>query len=93
MLNQEDLAKLHEAADLYNEAEYEKAFDIFSYLAEEHNDDESQFFLGLMYSNGHHVEKDMGQAEYWWRKAAAQRNQDATFQLESLSFSTKNSRY
>lgn len=93
MLEPKEFAQLEEAVTLYDQGEHKKAFEIFTYLAEEFSDDESQFFLGLMYSNGHHVEKDISMAEYWWRKAAAQRNQDAVFQLESLSFSTKNSRY
>ena len=93
MLDKDEFEKLNIAVDDYDKGLHEKAYEAFAYLAEERNDDESQYYLGLMYANGQHVEKDLSLAEYWWKKSAGQRNQDANFQLESMSMSTKNSRY
>ncbi|MDH5464888.1 MAG: hypothetical protein OEW60_04605 [Thiovulaceae bacterium] len=93
MLNTDEFAQLESAVDDYDKGLHEKAYETFAYLAEKCNDDESQYYLGLMYANGQFVEKDISLAEYWWKKSAGQRNQDANFQLESMSMSTKNSRY
>ncbi len=92
MLTPEEFEKLEEAIYAYNDGKHEEALAVFSEFAERKNDDESQYYLGLMYFNGQAVEKDKEQAIYWWKKSADQRNMDAQFQLETLSM-TKNTRY
>ena len=93
MLNDEQFAKLEKAVISFNSGKPEEAYDTFRVFAEKpYNDDESQYYLGLMYYSGKVVEKSLDQAIFWWKKSAFQRNMDAAFQLESISM-TKNTRY
>lgn len=93
MLESENFKALEEAVHAYNAGKHEEAFKIFEKFSTlEYNDDESQYYLGLMYFHGHHVEKDQDRAISLWKKSAKSRNQDAVFQLESLSM-TRNTRY
>jgi hypothetical protein len=46
-----------------------------SHLAKaEKGDVQAQYSLGMMYSNGNHVKKDLKEAAKWWRKSAEQGN-------------------
>lgn len=93
MLNDKEFKELEEAIHNYNDGKHEEAFKCFEkFSALAYNDDESQYYLGLMYFHGHFVEKDQDMAVSWWKKSAKSRNQDAAFQLESLSM-TRNTRY
>ena len=92
MLTTEEHIALENAVLAYNEGKYEEAYKIFLDFAVEKNDDESQYYLGLMYKFGEYVEQDDEQAISWWKKSAHQRNMDARFQLESISM-TKNTRF
>ena len=93
MLDPESFKELEQAINAYNEGKHEEAFKIFEKFSTlEYNDDESQYYLGLMYFHGHYVEKDQDMALALWKKSAKSRNQDAAFQLESLSM-TRNTRY
>lgn len=93
MLEAENFKELEKAVNAYNEGKHEEAFKTFEKLsALEYNDDESQYYLGLMYFHGHYVPKDQDMAIALWKKSAKSRNQDAAFQLESLSM-TRNTRY
>jgi len=93
MLDAKEFKELENAINNYNDGKHEEAFNCFEKLASlEYNDDESQYYLGLMYFHGHYVEKDQDMAVSLWKKSAKSRNQDAAFQLESLSM-TRNTRY
>jgi TPR repeat protein len=89
-LDYDTLATLENAIAAYNDGNHKDAYIGFDSLSI--HDDESQYYLGLMYFNGHYVEKDLEMALYWWKKSAKSRNEDAIFQLESLSM-TRNTRY
>ena len=93
MLDPENFKKLEQAIGDYNDGKHKEAFECFEkFAAKGFEDDEAQYYLGLMYFNGHFIEKDKDQAIFWWKKSARSRNQDAAFQLESLSM-TRNTRY
>jgi len=93
MLNENEFKELEAAVHNYNDGKHQEAFECFEkFSGPEFDDDESQYYLGLMYFHGHHVEKDQDRAISWWKKSAKSRNQDAAFQLESLSM-TRNTRY
>jgi TPR repeat protein len=93
MLDSDNFKKLEQAIHDYNDGKHKEAFEAFYRLADkEFEDDEAQYYLGLMYFNGHHVEKDKDEAIFWWKKSAKSRNQDAAFQLETFSM-TRNTRY
>ena len=61
----------NEAVELYNQEEYEKAFNIFLKLANNGNSD-SQNSLADMYYYGEGTKKSLENANYWWEKAAIQ---------------------
>ncbi len=46
----------------------------------------AQYNLGVLYENGLAVEQNLVQAEYWWRKAAGQRYEDALEKLRQGNF-------
>ncbi|KIM11456.1 MAG: hypothetical protein KU37_04365 [Sulfuricurvum sp. PC08-66] len=93
MLDATQYDELMEAIENYNSnTDLSRAHEVFERLATHFNDDESQFFLGLMYENGEVVSKDIDKAIYWWKKAANNRNRDAHFRLQTYSIST-NTRY
>ncbi len=48
--------------------------------------DEAQYYLGLMHEKGFEVEKDYGQAETWYRKAADQGHAKAQYHLGQLHY-------
>ena len=66
--------------EAYLRGGYATALREFRPLAEQ-GDAEAQTVLGLMYANGEGVPEDARQAEYWWRKAAAQGLAEAQFNL------------
>ena len=93
MLDPDNFKKLEQAIHDYNDGKHQEAFEEFERLSDkEFEDDEAQYYLGLMYFNGHHVSKDKDEAIFWWKKSAKSRNQDAAFQLETMSM-TRNTRY
>ncbi len=60
---------LHKGVEAYNKGNYTAALKILRPLAEGKNS-EAQYYLGLMYQKGQGVNKDLGQAEKWYRLAA-----------------------
>jgi len=69
-----------EAFEYYNQENYEKALNLFQYAAEQ-GDAVAQFYLALMYNNGHGVQQDYQQAVQWYRKAAEQGDVVAQFEM------------
>ena len=63
--------------------DYEEAFFVWTALADNGNS-EAQFALGSFYYDGLGVERDMGQAKYWWGLAAKQGHQQAINNLAVL---------
>jgi TPR repeat protein len=72
--------QLEEANQAYKNKNYQKAFVLYSLLAEQGHTD-AQFSLGRMYDHGEGVSHDTGQAVQWYRKAAEQGNAKAQFNL------------
>ncbi len=60
---------LHKGIDAYNKGNYAAALKIIRPLAEGKNS-EAQYYLGRMYQKGQGVDKDLEQAEKWYRLAA-----------------------
>ena len=83
----EELYKLGE--ELYDgqgkEADYEKAFELFSLAAEKGNGD-AMFFLGDMYENGEGVTQDYARAFEWYKKAAEKGGVDAMYILGNMYY-------
>ena len=69
--------------------DYEMAKRWYMIAAKQHNDCESQFRLGRMYQYGHGVEKSIGEALSWYKKAAIQNHIEACFKLGILYSSGK----
>ena len=59
----------HKGVEAYNKGDYTAALKILRPLAEGKNS-EAQYYLGRMYQKGQGVDKDLGQAERWYRLAA-----------------------
>lgn len=49
----------------------------------------AQFKLAKMYLKGNGTPKDLVQAEYWFKKAALQNNNEAQFNLSSIIFDSR----
>ena len=69
-----------EAVAAYMRGEHSTAFLGFYRLAERGHTD-SQYALGVMYSNGDGIPQDYGKAEHWYRRAAEQGHADAQYDL------------
>ena len=52
---------------LYKQGEYKRAFNIFNLSA--NNDACSQYYLGLMYKNGHYVKQNVQKAQVYFKSA------------------------
>ena len=52
--------------------------------AAEQGDADAQFLLGVMYHEGHGVERSDAEAAKWWRRAAEQGDDNAKQALEAL---------
>ena len=81
------MATLEEGMARYNDDQYEAAYEILLPLAKDGND-EAQFFIGLMYYRGEHVEHDVEQAAYWFKRSANQHNVDAANMLMECDCTT-----
>ena len=81
------MATVEEGIEYYNGDAYEKAYETLLPLAEDGND-EAQFFIGLMYYRGEHVECDVEKAAYWFKRAARQHNVDAANMLMECDSTT-----
>lgn len=66
--------------DAYKQRNFEKALKDFRSLAKS-NDDEAQFFLGVMYENGDGVSQDYDEAKKWYVLAAENCNVKAQSNL------------
>ncbi|OCG00893.1 SEL1-like repeat protein [Gilliamella sp. wkB112] len=64
--------------------DFTQAFNIFKELAQQ-GDVESQSWLGYLYLNGEGVAKDIEQANYWYKLAAEQGNEEAIEYLSEVS--------
>jgi TPR repeat protein len=73
----------------FNLKNYKKAFEIFKPLAEQDND-VAQFHLGVIYTNGYGVDKDLKQAFDWQLKATNQNNKEAESELSHLKVILRN---
>lgn len=62
--------KYYDGKQFYEKKEYDKAVEVFLYLANEHNYALSCHKLAEMYFDGIGVEKSDEQAYAWWEKAA-----------------------
>ena len=60
---------IDEGREAYGQRNFEKALKDFRSLAESNND-EAQFFLGVMYENGDGVSQDYEEAKKWYVRAA-----------------------
>jgi hypothetical protein len=69
--------------DAYDRGDYATAFKEWQPLAEQ-GDVGAQFYLGVLYANGHGVPQDYAQAAAWYRKAAAQGLQGGQYYLGRL---------
>ena len=59
---------IDEGREAYGQRNFEKALKDFRSLAESNND-EAQFFLGVMYENGDGVSQDYEEAKKWYVRA------------------------
>lgn len=72
----------------FKQGKYELALRYWIPLAEA-GDSEIQYNLGVMYTDGRGVEKDIKQAIYWLTEAAEQEDADAQFRLGKLYTNSK----
>jgi hypothetical protein len=66
--------------------DYEEAFGLIEYLAEDRGGLEAQFVLGVMYYNGHGISRDYEKAFKWYVKAAEQDCAEAQFILSIMLY-------
>lgn len=66
--------------ELYESGNFVEAYKMLNQLARA-GDPQAQLALGVMYENGQGMQKDTGQAMYWFRQAAAQNNGSAQYLL------------
>ena len=83
-----ELGKIFELK-IYNKPDYTMAVRWYMIAAKQHNESESQFRLGRMYQYGYGVEKNIGEALSWYKKAAIQNHKEACFKLGILYYSGK----
>ncbi|MBI5881922.1 MAG: protein kinase [Elusimicrobia bacterium] len=74
---------LVKAERAYQAGDYEKAFDL-TRAAAEAGDDQAQFNLGVLYSKGHGIPVNYGQAAEWYLKAANQGHRGAMLNLSVI---------
>ncbi len=79
---------MEKAIKLYENGEFEEAYQKFYHIAITKKDSEAQLYLGIMYEHGEGVEKSLEKAKYWYKKAYRQKNLDAGFRLQTLEYST-----
>ena len=72
-----------EGRDAYLRGDYATALHEWRPLAEQGNT-RAQYYLGVLYANGHGVPQDDGQARQWWEKAAAHGYEKAQYILGVL---------
>jgi TPR repeat protein len=65
-------------------SDYWLAVKYLKILAEEDNNDEAQYYLGLMYVDGLGVSADPYEGFKWIMKAAEQENTDAMYQISDM---------
>ena len=63
----------------YDEGDYVSAYRILLPLAEHHGYSQAMNTLGILYENGFGVEKQGGEADKWYRKAALEGGCEETF--------------
>jgi TPR repeat protein len=80
---------LEEAIRLYEEKNYEKAYEIFFDLALDRNA-EALFFVGMMNHDGEGVEQNKEKGIEYWQRAATAGSIDAAYKLTEIRSSTKN---
>ena len=68
------------AIDAYNEGDYAAAMAVWEPLANQGNRD-AQFAMGVLYYEGHGVNKNLDEALAWFRKAADSEHPTAMFNL------------
>lgn len=66
-----------------------EAFKWFAYAANENDNPEAQYNVGLMYLGGNGVERDVEEAFRWLRKAASKGNSDAQLTIGNLLYEGK----
>jgi len=79
----EQLEQFNTAAEYCKNQEYDKAFEIYIELAN-HGSTSSQRFIGWMYLSGEGVEKNIEQAEFWFKKSADGDDVEAQFGLGKI---------
>jgi len=79
---------LDEAIALYDNKEYEKAYDIFVDLSYK-RDAEAYFYLGMMYFYGEGVEANEEKCMEYWKKGMREGHQESAYRLSELRTSTK----
>jgi len=88
-----DVKLIHNAGVIYlNSRDYDKAFAYFQKAAEK-GYTPSQSNLALCYESGWGTKKDYVMAEYWYKKACAAGDKDATINLGALYASSHFSKY
>jgi len=70
----------------YTEGEFRRAFDAWSLGAYEGNS-EAQYNLGVLYLEGHGVERNIEQAREWFMRAAEKSHVEAQYNLGHMSLS------
>ncbi|MED5533183.1 MAG: SH3 domain-containing protein, partial [Pseudomonadota bacterium] len=73
-------ADVQRAIDAYNEGDYAAAMAVWEPLANQGNRD-AQFAMGVLYYEGHGVNKNLDEALAWFRKAADSEHPTAMFNL------------
>lgn len=64
-------------AEAYNNKDYTTAVSCFLQAAQEYNDTQSKFLLGICYYNGLGIDQDFKTAIYWFNMAADKGHSDA----------------
>ena len=77
-------ADYQQAAILYIGKNYDEAYNMLVPLAENSNDAQSQYLLGMMYLRGQGTEQDYEEAGKWFRKASMQAHAAAQYKLARL---------
>ncbi|MRJ01815.1 MAG: sel1 repeat family protein [Epsilonproteobacteria bacterium] len=74
---------LQRAVELFEEERYGEAYPLFLQLARQ-GDSEAMYYLGLMYSEGWGVDKDLNEAIQWWKRADRRGSLDAKYMLQTI---------
>jgi TPR repeat protein len=78
-----EMANVDDGAALIEELEYGEAFSVLQPLAAQ-GDARAQVLIGYMYQRGQGRDRDIHQAEYWYRQAAAQWDPNGLYMLGLL---------